>query len=158
MLKWEIMFLILDILLCCRDFLKFEVLLLKIGYILFSSIFWVLYYWMQKLTIFWRMDESIQFFYFSINSIGELCSKLLIEISGISLPISTFPCLYRPLSQFGVEHCHVAKSLYSVFSCIAAICISRLIQNTLIACNNDLMWLYPLVLIAHITLCRTGPS
>ena len=56
---------------------------------------------------------------------------------GIGLPISTFPSMSSPLSQYGIEHCHAAKSLYRVSRCIAAVCLSMLGSNASIAFDTD---------------------
>ncbi|GFW30983.1 hypothetical protein TNCV_2940831 [Trichonephila clavipes] len=56
---------------------------------------------------------------------------------GVGLLISTFPSMSWPLLQHGVEHCHAVKSLYHVSRCIAAVCLSMLGSNALIASDND---------------------
>ena len=48
----------------------------------------------------------------------------------------TFPSMLTT-SQYGVEHCHAAKSLYHVFCYIAAVCLSMLGSNASIAFDTD---------------------
>ena len=77
---------------------------------------------------------------------------------GVGLPISTFPSMSWPLSQHGVEHCHAVKSLYHVSRYIAAVCLSMLGSNALIAFDNDRLWLFQSVLTTYNTLRRAGPT
>ena len=77
---------------------------------------------------------------------------------GVGLPISTFPSMSWPFSQYGVEHCHAAKLLYRVSRCIAAVCLSMLGSNASIAFDTDRLWLFQSVLTVHNTLCQAGPT
>lgn len=76
----------------------------------------------------------------------------------IGLLILTFSSISWPLLQHGIKHCHAAKSLYRVSRCIVVVCLSMLSSNTLIAFDNDRLWLFQSILTAHNSLCRAGPN
>ena len=76
---------------------------------------------------------------------------------GVGLPISTFLSMSWPLSQRGLEHWHAVKWLYQVSRCIAAVCLSMLGSNALIAFDNDRLWLFQSVLTFHNTLRQADP-
>jgi len=61
---------------------------------------------------------------------------------GEGLPISTFPSMSWPLLQYGVEHCHAAKSLYRVSRYITDVCLSMLGSNASIAFDTDRLRLF----------------
>jgi len=55
-------------------------------------------------------------------------------------------------------HCHAAKSLYRVFHRIAAVCLSKLGLNALIAFDTYCLCLFQTVLAAHNILRLAGPT
>jgi len=82
--------------------------------------------------------------------------RILCLAGGVGLPISMF--MFWPILRHGVEHYHVAKSLYRISRCIAAVCLSMLSLNALIAFDTDRLWLFQMVIAAHNTQRRVGPS
>ena len=57
------------------------------------------------------------------------------------------------------SHFNVSKYVLTIFShCIAAVCLSMLSSNALIAFNNDHLWLFQSVLTTHNTLHGADPT
>ena len=185
LLFWEIY--VLGVQLCFRRFFpKFEALLKKklVIHLWFKVLSIAGHYFLpsfgqrtnpalKKLVIFWSDPRIDPIFYFFIRpevlvsqAVCHWSKQVIVRGSnvwrirrvGVGLSISTFPSMSWPLSQRGVEHCHAVKSLYHVSRCIAAVCLSMLGSNALIAFDNDRLWLFQSVLTTHNTLRRAGPT